>query len=166
MTDSQPSLDWSSLFRGKTQTTTQAPMYFPKIHFPTQSTNYTSTPRIRSSRTIRYPADIFELLCSTPKGARDLFIEIKQRMDYETHIAILPYKHLTPSQKNKRYEAIRALEKAGKGLARRVPSSGIINSIGLPIQFRPSTFMLSPEYIYPAPSFTNAIHVIWRQCAK
>ena len=161
MSYSRPLLDWSALSYDKTGTTTQS-----KMHLPSWSTNYTSTPRIRTTRTLRYLPDIFELLCKTSKPARDLFIEIKQGTNYETHLAVLPYKHLTPSQKNKRSKAIIELENAGKGLARRVPKRGIIDGAEVRRTFRPSTFMLSPEYIYPAPSFADEIYLIWRQCAK
>lgn len=125
---------------------------------------FTSISPIRTAGSRDATPDLLDLLGELSKGARDLFLEIKRNMDYRTHIAVLPNKHLSRSQINKRSGAIRELEEAGTGMAYRVPTSGIENTNDIEQRFRPSTFMLSPNYIYPGKKYKYEIMHIWHQC--
>ena len=127
-------------------------------------TPFTSISLIRTDRTRDYPLDILDHLGELSKPARDLFLDIKVQMDFTTYIAVLPSTNLTQSQKTKRSQAIRELENTGTALACRVPRSGLINASGIEQKFKPSTFMLSPEYIYPSPKHKEEILNIWDQC--
>jgi hypothetical protein len=125
---------------------------------------FTSISPIRTKFTINWEPDVLDLLGDLSKCARDLFLEIKRNMDYSTYIAVLSNDELTQSQKNKRSQAIQELESTGYGLAKRVPQSGITSIAGYDSRFKPSTFILSPEYVYPSPKFEDEIKNIWRQC--
>lgn len=125
---------------------------------------FTSISPIRTSYTLDWDPDILDLLGDISKGARDLFLEIKRHMNFATYIAVLPNQELTQSQINKRSQAIQELESTGYGLARRVPQSGLTNIAGHDFRFKPSTFILSPEYIYPSPKFEDEIKNVWNQC--
>jgi hypothetical protein len=129
-------------------------------------TGWSSITRVRTARTTSAPPDIFDLLGSISTPARTLFLEIKTHMDYKTYRACLDHKTLTRSQKNHRSKAITELANTGEGLARRVPTNGIVSREGLAMRFRPSTFMLTPDYIFPCKYFADDIHFIWEQCAK
>lgn len=108
--------------------------------------------------------DLLDLLGELSKGARDLYLDIKRGMNFKTHTARLSNKGLTQSQINRRSKAIKELEASGRGLACRVPTRGIENLNQIELRHKPSTFMLSPEYIYPGKRFAGEIHHIWRQC--
>lgn len=125
---------------------------------------FTSISPIRTKYTIGWEPDVLDLLGDLSKCARDLFLEIKRNMDFRTYIAVLPNDELTQSQKNKRSQAIQELESTGYGLAQRVPQSGLTNIAGHDFRFKPSTFILSPEYIYPSPKFEDEIQNVWSQC--
>lgn len=125
---------------------------------------FTSISPIRTSYTIEWEPDILDLLGDLSKCARDLFLEIKRNMDFSTYMAVLPNDQLTQSQKNKRSQAIQELESTGHGLAQRVPQSGLTNLAGHDFRFKPSTFILTPEYIYPSPKFEDEIKHVWYQC--
>lgn len=125
---------------------------------------FTSISPIRTSYTMDWDPDILDLLGDLSKCARDLFLEIKRNMNFSTYMAVLSNDELTQSQKNKRSLAIQELESTGYGLARRVPQSGLTNLAGHDFRFKPSTFILTPEYIYPNPKFEDEIKNVWRQC--
>jgi hypothetical protein len=127
---------------------------------------FTSISPIRTRYTMKWELDILDLLGDLSKCARDLFLEIKRNMDFTTYIAILPSSELTQSKKSKRSQAIQKLESTGSGLAQRVPQSGLTNIAGHNFIFEPSTFILSPEYIFPSPKFEDEIMNIWDQCKK
>lgn len=131
-----------------------------------KDTGWTSITRIRTARTITVPPDIFDLLGSISTPARNLFLEIKLGMNFKTHCARLARLTQTRSQKNQDSKAITELANTGKGLARRVPRSGIVDRQGNELRARPSTFMLTPEYIYPCHFWVDDIRFIWEQCAK
>lgn len=131
-----------------------------------KDTGWTSITRIRTARTTTVEPDIFDLLGPASTPARNLFLEIKLRMDYRTHCARLSRLTEDRSQKNQDSKAITELANTGKGLARRVPRSGIVDRQGNELRARPSTFMLTPEYIYPCHFWVDDIRFIWEQCAK
>jgi len=62
-----------------------------------------------------------------------------------------------------RSKAIKELESAGQGLACRVPTKGVRNLDDVELRYRPSTFMLSPDYIYPGTKFEKEIRHVWSQ---
>jgi len=125
---------------------------------------FTGMPPIRTGLTPNRKPDLLDLLGDLSKGARDLFLHIKTNMNFTTYLAVLPNHELTQSQINKRSQAIQELECMGDGLALRVPTSGMKNCGGLELRFKPSTFILSPEYLYPNHKYRDEIENIWRQC--
>jgi hypothetical protein len=127
---------------------------------------FTTIPLIQTGNSRSKEPDLLDLLGEMSKAARDLFLTIKCNMDYRTHTAVLPNKGRTPSQINKRSSAIKELEHAGKGLACRVPTKGIKNISEVEQRYRPSTFMLSPGYIYPGRNFEKEIQHTWFQCTE
>lgn len=131
--------------------------------FPSRK-RFTSISPITTELSYRREPDLLDLMGELSKGARDLFLDIKRNMNFRTHLAVLPTKELTRSQINKRSVFIKELEKAGKGLACRVPTRGITNLDGVEQRYRRSTFMLSPEYIFPGRHFEEQINWIWEQC--
>lgn len=125
---------------------------------------HTRMPPIRNGMTPNRAPDLLDLLGDLSKGARDLFLEIKRNMSFITYTATLPNKGLTQSQKNKRTQAIQELERTSSSLARRVPQSGLTNIGGTELRHKPSTFMLSPRYLFPNPAHQDEIMQVWNQC--
>ena len=125
---------------------------------------HTRMPPMRNGKTPNRGPDLLDLLGGLSKKARDLFLEIKSNMDFVTYTATLPNDKLTQSQKNKRTAAIKELESTGSGLAARVPQSGVINLGAHELRCKPSTFMLSPEYLWPNQQYEERIMHIWNQC--
>jgi hypothetical protein len=123
-------------------------------------------PPICNGKTPNREPDLLDLLGNLSKGARDLFLKIKKNMDFVTYIAILPNKDLTQSQMSKRSQAIQELERIGSGLAQRVPQSGLTNVAGIDLRYKPSTFILSPEYIFSNPAHSEEIVNVWNQCKE
>lgn len=66
---------------------------------------YTSIATIRMANNQVTEPDLLDLLGELSKGARDLFLDIKRAMKYQTHTAELPNKGLNQSQINKRSKA-------------------------------------------------------------
>lgn len=133
-------------------------------YYKNRQGRFTSMPLIRTQSTRSQEPDLLDLMGELSKTARDLFLEIKRGMHYRNHLALLPNEGLTKSQVNKRSLAIKELESTGKGLACRVPTRGIVNLDGTEQLFRPSTFMISPEYIFPGRKFEEEINHRWKQC--
>ena len=133
---------------------------------PKDKRPHTRMPPICSGKTPNREPDLLDLLGNLSKGARDLFLNVKRKMDFVTYTATLSNKNLTQSQKNKRSQAIQELESTGYGLAQRVPQSGLTNVAGIELRFKPSTFILSPEYIFPNPKHSEEIVNNWNQCKE
>lgn len=142
--------------RGAPSGLTLTPQYKNRARF-------TSISLIRTFNSRNPEPDLLDLLGELSKAARDLFLDIKRNMDYRTHTASLPNHGLSRSQINNRSHAIKELERAGKGLACRVPTKGITNQAGVEQRYRPSIFMLSPKYIYPGRNYSEEIVNIWEQ---
>lgn len=127
---------------------------------------FTRIPLITTKNSRHQTPDLLDLMGQLSKGARDLFLAIKCGMDYRNHLAWLPNSDLKPSQRNLRSRAIKELETIAAGLACRVPTSGITNLNGIEQRFRPSTYMISPHFLFPAPKYEEEIHEIWKQCIQ
>jgi hypothetical protein len=131
---------------------------------PKDSRPHTRMPPIRNGKTPNRKPDLLDLLGDLSKGARDLFLEIKRNMNFVTYLATLPNQGLSQSKLNNRTKAIQELERTGNGLAFRVPTSGLKNVAGLELRLKPSTFILSPEYLFPNPDHEEEMTYIWNQC--
>lgn len=122
---------------------------------------FTSMRLINSLTNQQDSPDLLDLLGSMSKGARDLFLLIKNQMDYRTHIAFLESSELSRGQQNKRSAAYREL--AELGLVRKLPATGLKNSTGIEMHFPIGNYMVSPEYIYPNDRFLDEIEYLWDQ---
>jgi len=104
--------------------------------------------------------DILDLFGDMPKASRDLFLEIKNSMDYKTNTCTLDNSALTKAQKNKKNIAYNKLKDVL--LVKKIPTKGIKNIDEVALLYPVNTFMVSPIYIIPSSDFIESITHIWR----
>ena len=115
--------------------------------------NFSMIGRLRMSYTKSKEKDLLELLCDLSKGARDLFIELKQRNNYYTNLACYPNNFKTQSEKNSFSRSLSELKK--KGLIKKAKTIDLREPIG------PHTYMHNPKYL-KCPGNQEAVEAMWR----
>jgi len=106
--------------------------------------------------------DILDVMGLLSKGARDLFLKIKNQMNYRTNVATLRSENLTKGQLNKRSAYYKEL--ITFDLVCRLPATGIIDiDDETQLMYSKHTYIVSPFFILPPHEYVPRIKHIWSQ---
>lgn len=104
------------------------------------------------------PPDLLDLMGILPKGPRDLFLVMKNNMDYKTNRTTLSMK-FSESQLRVRSRYYKELHKIN--LVKKMHVNTLVSS-EIIIHVPKGTYMINPEYIIPENKLQQELLHIWR----
>jgi hypothetical protein len=108
--------------------------------------------------------DLLDLLGSMSKGARDLFLIIKNSYNWRTGTSLVDTEGLTRGQKVNRVKHLNELY--GLTLLAKVPAGETHYPSGSSHTFKANTFIINPDYILPAEAVANEVYFLWKRSTK
>jgi hypothetical protein len=127
----------------------------------TQSGKFTRMKQINSLNHRSGEPDLLDLMGSMSKGARDLFLQMKNAYNWRTGISQVDTEGLSRGQKVNRVKHLNELY--GLGIASKVPAGETNYPSGASHTFKANTFIINPAYLLPAEGVANEVLFLWKR---